>query len=138
MTYRDLQFKDYPFGMEMDGRKYVKDVADGGYRYGFTGHEKEFDMANDVYTTDYRLLDARIGRWLSVDPLYKKYAGISSYNYCLNNPVRHIDPTGTYVPNEEGHLVAEEGDNVETLAGYLSISVDEAKNLMTSQGYDIF
>lgn len=58
----------YPFGMEMDGRKYSKLTADGGYRYGFTGHEKEFDMANDVYTTDYRLLDARIGRWLSVDP----------------------------------------------------------------------
>ena len=35
----------YPFGMEMDGRKYVKLTADGTYRYGFTGHEKEFDLS---------------------------------------------------------------------------------------------
>ena len=81
----------YPFGMEMDGRKYEKD---GDYMYGFTGHEKEFDMANDVYTTDFRLLDARVGRWLSVDPMFKKYAGISSYNYCAGNPVVMVDPDG--------------------------------------------
>ncbi len=31
---------------------------------------------------------------LSVDPLTEKYPGISSYVYCLDNPVRLIDPTG--------------------------------------------
>ena len=89
----------YPFGMEMDGRKYEKD---GGYRYGFTGHEKEFDMANDVYTTDFRLLDARVGRWLSVDPLADKYAGMSPYNYCGGNPVFFVDKKGKeiHVPRE--------------------------------------
>ncbi len=84
----------YPFGMEMDGRKYSKLTADGGYRYGFNGYEKEFDLANDVYTTDYRLLDTRIGRWLSVDPLADKYAGMSPYNYCAGNPVLMMDPDG--------------------------------------------
>lgn len=32
--------------------------------------------------------------WLSVDPLFEKYAGMSPYNYCAGNPVKYIDPDG--------------------------------------------
>ncbi|MCQ2225427.1 MAG: hypothetical protein MJZ14_06850 [Paludibacteraceae bacterium] len=28
------------------------------------------DLAEGVYTTQYRLLDTRLGRWMSVDPLW--------------------------------------------------------------------
>jgi len=55
----------YPFGMEMPGIKFEKDASDE-YRFGFTGHEKESDMAEGVYSTEFRLLDSRVGRWLSV------------------------------------------------------------------------
>ncbi len=37
----------YPFGMEMPGRKFEK-YASEGYRFGFTGHEKESDMVEGV------------------------------------------------------------------------------------------
>ena len=121
----------YPFGMTEPGRSWNA----GDYRFGYTGHEKENDLAEGVYTTEYRLLDTRLGRWMSVDPLFAKYVDVSSYNYCLNNPVVYIDPTGAYIPNEDGNLVAEEGDNVESLAEFLSWSVDDAKKLMESQGY---
>jgi RHS repeat-associated protein len=32
--------------------------------------------------------------WLSVDPLAEKFAGWSPYNYCLQNPVKLVDPDG--------------------------------------------
>ena len=123
----------YPYGMEMDGRKYVKDVADGGYRYGFTGHEKEFDMANDVYTTDYRLLDARIGRWLSVDPFAQGYPDISPYVSVVNNPVCFVDVNGQWVAKFKDNkdwtkgvvLIAEKGDNVKTLSIQLGLPYDQ-------------
>ena len=60
----------------------------------FTGHEKENVLAEGIYTTEYRLYDARVGRWLSEDPLFEKYVGMSPYNYCAGNPVKLVDPDG--------------------------------------------
>ncbi|MCS3282146.1 hypothetical protein NXV73_05255 [Bacteroides salyersiae] len=34
---------------------------------------------------------------MSIDPLCEKYYSISPYVYCMNNPVRFIDPDGTDV-----------------------------------------
>jgi hypothetical protein len=36
-------------------------------------------------------------RWLSPDPLAEKYPWISPYAFCLNNPIRYIDPDGREV-----------------------------------------
>ena len=79
-----------PFGMTMPGRSYNAHTS----RHGFTGHEKESDLAEGIYTTEYRLYDARVGRWLSVDPLFEKYVGMSPYNYCDGNPVKLVDVDG--------------------------------------------
>jgi len=38
--------------------------------------------------------NSRIGRWLSVDPLTEMYPGWCPYNYCMNNPLKFIDPDG--------------------------------------------
>jgi RHS repeat-associated protein len=80
----------YPFGMTLPGRSYNAHTS----RHGFTGHEKESDLAEGIYTTEYRLYDARVGRWLSVDPLFEKYVDMSPYNYCMLNPVMMVDPDG--------------------------------------------
>ena len=79
-----------PFGMTMPGRSYNAHTL----RHGFTGHEKESDLAEGIYTTEYRLYDTRVGRWLSVDPLFEKYVSMSPYNYCMLNPVMLVDPDG--------------------------------------------
>ena len=84
-----------PFGMTMPGRSYNAHTS----RHGFTGHEKESDLAEGIYTTEYRLYDAQVGRWLSVDPLFEKYVGMSPYNYCMLNPLMMVDPDGRDVRN---------------------------------------
>jgi len=76
--------------MTMPGRGYNAHT----YRHGFTGHEKESDLAEGIYTTEYRLYDARVGRWQSVDPLFEKNIDASPYSYCHGNPVKLIDPDG--------------------------------------------
>src|SRR5690606_17352598 len=41
--------------------------------------------------------DPALGKWQGVDPLAKEYNWISPYAYCLNNPVKFIDPDGKKV-----------------------------------------
>lgn len=43
-----------------------------------------------------RMYDSRLGRWLSLDPLAAKSPGVSSYNFCFNNPIIYNDPDGKY------------------------------------------
>ena len=40
--------------------------------------------------------------WLSVDPMADKYPGVSPYTYCVNNPVRLVDPDGREYDGYEG------------------------------------
>ena len=48
-----------------------------------------------------RYLDPTGAMWLSVDPMWEKYAGMSPYNYCAGNPVKLVDPDGRKVRNKD-------------------------------------
>ena len=65
-------------------------------RYGFNGKMKDSEVEGegDVYDFGARMYDARLGRWLSLDPEQKKYPHISPYNAFENNPVCFKDPDG--------------------------------------------
>ena len=43
------------------------------------------------------MYDAKIGRWLAVDPLADSYYPVSPYAYCKNNPISYIDWDGREV-----------------------------------------
>jgi RHS repeat-associated protein len=82
----------YPFGMEMPGRSFQS----GGYRYGFNGKEKDNEINGNGSSIDFgaRMLDTRLGRWLSVDPYQGKYSMLSSFCYSANSPIFLKDPDG--------------------------------------------
>ena len=63
--------------------------------YLFNG--KELDVETGLYYYGARYLNPTNGMWLSTDPLFEKYVGMSPYNYCMLNPVMMVDPDGEYV-----------------------------------------
>jgi RHS repeat-associated protein len=63
--------------------------------YLFSG--KEQDEETGLYYFGARYLDPRIGIWYGVDPLAEKYPNASPYVYCLDNPVKYIDPDGKVI-----------------------------------------
>lgn len=66
--------------------------------YLFNG--KELDEETSLYYYGARYLNPTNGMWLSTDPLFEKYVGMSPYNYCAGNPVKLVDPDGREI--EEG------------------------------------
>ena len=82
----------YPFGFEMPGRVQCQSGPD--CRYKFTGKERDSETSYDYFGARY--YDARIGRWLQVDPLGEKYPSLNPYHYVANNPINRFDPDGKF------------------------------------------
>ena len=59
--------------------------------------ENEDEINNGQKNTQFRRLDTRVGRWLSVDPAAELYYSWSPYNLSINNPVINSDPSGATV-----------------------------------------
>ena len=79
--------------MEMPGRTFNPDK----YKFGFNGKLND----NEVYGVtgsfqDYgmRMYDTRVCRFISVDPLTKKYPMLTPYQFASNSPIRMIDLDG--------------------------------------------
>lgn len=78
-----------PFGSPMSERSWS-----GDYRYGFNGKEKDDENFAGAYDFGARILDARLGRWLSIDALFREYPGNSCYSFANDNPIIFIDSDG--------------------------------------------
>ena len=83
----------YTFGMQMPGRSFK---AGSGYRYGFNGKENDNDVKGEGNQQDYGFIiyDPRLGRFLSVDPLFKGFPWNSTYAFAENDVIRCIDLEG--------------------------------------------
>ena len=47
-----------------------------------------------MYYYGARYYEPRLSLWMTVDPKMEKYQNVSAYVYCLNNPLKIIDPDG--------------------------------------------
>ena len=105
--------------------------------YTFSGKEKDVETGYGYFGARY--YDSGLSIWLSVDPMSDERSWLTPYNYCQNNPVRLVDPTGAldWEPDQDGNLIAESGDNAQTLAKYQGISYSEALKQLTDQGYTV-
>lgn len=83
----------YPFGMQMPGRSFSPDK----YRFGFQGQEMDNEISGSTgshLAFKYRIHDARIGRFFSIDPLSAKYPYNSPYAFSENRVVDGIEFEG--------------------------------------------
>ena len=81
----------YPFGMLMD----MEDSL--GYRFGFQGKEMDNEWhstTGTMYDYGFRMYDPRLGRFLSVDPLFRGFPFYTPYQFAANMPTVAIDLDG--------------------------------------------
>ncbi len=117
----------YPYGKTL--REYVLDRE----RFETTYHERDEESGLDYRGA--RFYDGEIGRFLSVDPLAMEYAGWSTYNYVLGNPVRLVDPTGksaqSPIFDENGNFLATDSEGFK---GNIVIMNKHEYNIVSDNG----
>ncbi len=79
----------YPFGMS-----FVEGIQNSPQPYKYNGKELDTDRGLNLYDYSARHMDPALGRFNTVDPMAESYPWLSPYNYCANDPVLNIDPTG--------------------------------------------
>ena len=60
--------------------------------YTFSSKERDTETGLSYFGARYYNSDLSI--WLSVDPMSDKYASLSPYVYCADNPIKLVDPNG--------------------------------------------
>ena len=76
---------------------------------------KEYDEETGMYYYGARYYEPRISLWMSTDPLHENYPNISSYVYCINNPIKLVDPNGA-----ETHVAQNEDGTYRVIGGVLN------------------
>jgi RHS repeat-associated protein len=94
--------------------------------------EKDNELKGEGNSLDFgaRLYDSRIGRWMIVDPMFKKQPQWSTYKAFFNNPIIYVDPEG-----ETEFLVVSYTNTQTGEQGSLVLVIDEDK--VQEQRYSI-
>ena len=136
----------YPFGLTMAGIS-SKGVGNLQNKYKFnSGTELNTDLDINLYETNFRSLDAQIGRFWQVDPLADFTFEKSPYSFASNNPLVFNDPTGLQdstsketstplSPKTLHEVVVKSGKNNDkidswiTTLGWAAVGIDSYKEL---------
>ena len=83
----------YSFGMRVETPHFNFGVEPEN-KYLYNGKELADDFGLDWHFYGFRMYDAAIGRFPSVDPIIERFSYLTPYNYASNNPVLMIDLWG--------------------------------------------
>jgi RHS repeat-associated protein len=113
----------YPFGGLFSG-----ETVAGINPFKYNGKELDRMHGLDLYDYGARQMDPALGVFTSFDPLAEKYPDVSPYAYCLNNPIRFIDPDGEDVweINDQGEIINRIED--ETQDAFYIVAKDQDGN----------
>ena len=93
---------DYtPFGVQITGAS----LPTNSTEYRFSGKELQNISDYEIYDFGARQYFPKYAIWSSVDPLSEKYYPITPYAYCVNNPIKFIDPDGNKLVSANGHVL---------------------------------
>jgi RHS repeat-associated protein len=99
---------------------------------------KELDEETGLYYYGARYYDPRVSLWLVADPMQEKYPNISTYAYCVLNPVRFVDPDGKDIKLYNVNVVDKNG-NLKAQAGLSATTNAAMKDLLkTKEGLAFF
>ena len=121
----------------MPGREYQAQPS----RFGFNGKENDNDVKGFGNQQDYgmRIYDPRIGRFLSVDPLTRRFPYYTPYQSSGNDPIRFIDLDGMEKAFElkpgSGYLVNFHNGFFQRLTSETTNFASSISNIATESSY---
>jgi RHS repeat-associated protein len=116
--------------MQMPGRN----GSTGDYRYGFQGQETDDEVTGSEshVSYKYRMHDARLGRFLSLDPLSATYPHNSPYAFSENKVIAWVELEGLEAKSSESKSTGE--PNKPSVDASLSANVEFSSGLINLAG----
>lgn len=90
-----------------------------------------------AYDFGARIYDARIGHFVSTDPLESKYPFLSPYAFAANNPIYFIDPDGRDIMPTTQFLASSWNPILENLKSSNQVFALLSAGYMTSKSYNV-
>lgn len=91
----------------------------------FLFNGKELDEETGLYYYGARYYEPRTSLWLSTDPLELKYPNVSTYGYCVNNPVKFIDIDGNEWTDNQNKAI-DNSSNIKVFIFYVNDFKEQA------------
>jgi len=92
----NMELDDVQVWYEDDVVSQVCVPTGGNYRFGFNGQEKDNELYGEgnAYSFEYRIHDPRLGRFMSLDPLFRDYPYNSPYAFAENKVIQFVELEG--------------------------------------------